>query len=84
MTKELRTGSRQAGDPAPVAREDEQFGFPSFVVNPADSHAAVTEIEFFERFKGLVASRGFQYREKDLFAYHQNFKCSDFIILGGA
>lgn len=58
--------------------------WPPFVERGAGSGAyPLDEREFFARFDDYTKARGFSYRPIDLKAFHQNFKTSDLLVLGG-
>jgi hypothetical protein len=69
---------------APAGEDSTSLNFPPAVYRrPGEVFQPLPEAEFFERFRRHVRHRRFEFRDLDLIAFHQSFKCSDFMVLGG-
>jgi hypothetical protein len=79
-------GNSAAADPVPGHNgSGEPLQFPAFVTAATENgdQAALTELEFFERFERHVKDCGYSYRRIDLASFHVSVKCCDITILGG-
>jgi hypothetical protein len=79
-----QSDSVEVAKSAPAA--DAAFTLPAFVrqrkLDGLDSNQ-IAEDAFLDRFRGVVAQRGFSYRTLDLHRFHLSVKCGDLTVLGG-
>ena len=73
------------GHDARTLPSEPEYSLPIYVSKQDGSNGFIglNETEFFARFTSHCSDCGFRYRDIDLASYHQNYKCGDFIILGG-
>jgi hypothetical protein len=82
----IRGGTPLNEAPQPASEAPFEAGIltlPPVLLRERSSTAALSEEEFFERFRRHVEDCGFTYRLIDLLSFHLSVKCSDLSVLGG-